>query len=182
MLQLRLWSLVCGSFMWQKPINHSCSLTGPLQHTEAHTLTPTHTHTNMHEHPHARAPAPAATYTEEHALLSPKHDHLPPMCIPSNHQATHPTRPSIHPSTHPSLHLPADERSRAVKSAFISFSKRTQSQRRAKENKLRAKCYVNCKVTSKQSRNDKSDFSANTRVHRAPLPREAENKADYKPE
>lgn len=64
MLQLRLWGFVPGSFMWQKPINHSCSLTGPLQHTRMHT--------NMHGHPHARGSAPAATNTEEHALLSPQ--------------------------------------------------------------------------------------------------------------
>lgn len=100
MLQLRLWGLVCGSFMWQRPINHSCSLTGPLQHTHLHPRT----HTNMHEHPHVSASTPAATYTEEHALILPKHARRssPP------HAHVHPIKPSSHPSytsTYLSIHL-----------------------------------------------------------------------------
>lgn len=55
MLQLGCRVLVRGSFMWQRPINHYCSLTGPLQlaHTSMSTHTPmpppllTRTHGNM---------------------------------------------------------------------------------------------------------------------------------------
>lgn len=93
-LQFRLWGLVCGSFMWQKPINHSWSLTGPLLQTEAHTLTPTHTYK------HAWAPTrpclrPCCLI---HRGARPNFTQTCPMTTPSPHAHVHTIKPSSHPS------------------------------------------------------------------------------------
>lgn len=78
MQQSGLRALVWDSLMWQKPINHPCSLTGPLQHT----LTPAHTQaTCMSNHP-ACGPAPKPHTQRDTPHFPPK---TCPMIIPLKH-------------------------------------------------------------------------------------------------
>lgn len=89
MQQSGLRALVRDSLMWQKPINHPCSLTGALQHT----LTPAHTQATCMSNHTACGHAPTATYTEGHAPFSPK---TCPMIIPLKH-----THACVHTHSHP---------------------------------------------------------------------------------
>lgn len=103
MLQLRLWGFVCGSFMWQKPINHSCSLTGPLQHTLSHP------HTHAHKHAWAPTRPWLRSCRHEHRGTRPAFPpnmpsgHPPHTCtsMPSNHRLIHLVRLSASPSISP---------------------------------------------------------------------------------
>lgn len=106
MLQLKLLGLVCGSFMWQRCINHSFSLTGP-EHTHMLTCMSTHTSVLL-------------------ALLPHKHRNTPSfqpnmLGSPSFHPHVHPSH--THRLPHPSSWFDKHKNlSRwTITSAFISF-------------------------------------------------------------
>ena len=165
MLQLRLWGLGCGSFMWQKHINHSYSLTGPLQHTHLQTCMSTHASVPppcCHIHTAARSSVPQTCPTI-----------TPPCSRPSRQTITSSIlyiSVSIHPSIRPSISLSITAALISTGDCFTSaqicflfcfsfFSalgsrwKRTQSQHHnQRKNKWRVKCYINCETTPKQNK------------------------------
>lgn len=74
-----------GSCMWRKPINHSCSPTGAVQHTDTHVCMQTcmSTHTPV-------APPPMAQTQRDPPQF--------PQNMPDNQSNTHTPIPSNHPS------------------------------------------------------------------------------------
>lgn len=115
LLLLRLLGFVWGSFMWQRTINHFCSLTWPQQ------LTHTHTHTRLCWHIFKGEPFNLAKN-----LFSPPHTLIPSKC-----QIICFIQTPIYPFIIPRWGMPAP-----TNDSSNVHLERAQSHRQTQENKL----------------------------------------------